>query len=92
MVPCEWPFFSKNLIALLTLLFLPIIIMGTLTLYLLHGHIRKNLEGEAQVLLEQLVSKVDLIYEQFKPLTLSSDIDGQNSYVVGRWLEFLRFR
>lgn len=80
-------FFFKNLVALLTLLFLPIIIMGTLTLYLLHGHIRKNLDGEAQVLLEQLVSKVDLIYEQFKPLTLSSDIDGQNSYVVRKLLD-----
>ncbi len=80
-------FFRNNLFAFLALLFLPIVIMGSLSMYLLHGYIRKNLDTETQMLLEQMVGKVDLITDQFNPLILTVDIDGQSSYVARKLLD-----
>lgn len=80
-------FFRNNLLAFLALLILPLLIMGSLSMYLLHGYIRKSLDKESVVLLEQLVSKVDLITDQFNPLIRTVDIDGQSSYVTRKLLD-----
>jgi len=80
-------FFRNNLFAFLALLFVPIVLMGSLSMYLLHGYIRKNLDKETQILLEQLVSKVSVITDQFNPLILTVDIEGQSSYVARKLLD-----
>lgn len=80
-------FFRNNLFAFLALLFVPIVVMGSLSMYLLHGYIRKNLDKETQILLEQLVSKVATVTDQFNPLILTVDIDGQSSYVARKLLD-----
>ena len=80
-------FFRNNLFAFLALLVLPILIMGSLSMYLLHGYIRKNLDKETEILLDQLVSKVDLITDQFNPLIRTVDIEGQSSYVARKLLD-----
>ncbi len=80
-------FFRNNLFAFLALLFVPMVLMGSLSMYLLHGYIRKNLDKETQILLEQLVSKVSVITDQFNPLILTVDIEGQSSYVARKLLD-----
>jgi len=80
-------FFLKNLGGFLILLFIPVILMGSLSIYLLREHIKKNLDNEIPVLLKQMESKVDLLTDELDPLIYSLDIDGQTSYVAKKLLD-----
>ncbi|WP_320127422.1 sensor histidine kinase [uncultured Sphaerochaeta sp.] len=79
-------FFRKNLIAFLPLLFIPIVLMGYSSLYLIQNSYKKNLENDSHVLFEQVIGKADLVTRGFAPLILSADIDGQTSYIAKKLL------
>lgn len=79
-------FFFKNLTTFLALLFIPIVLMGYSSLYLIQGSYKKTLQNDAQMLFEQIIGKADLVTRGFAPLILSADVGGETSYVAKKLL------
>lgn len=83
-------FFIKTLATFLLLLYVPIVLMGTISAYMLSTYIKKVQTEDVQTLIRQISNKVDLIMDRFKPLILSANIDGQTSYISKKLLNSIQ--
>jgi len=86
----EWKmrraFFLKNFAIFLLFLLIPILVIGSLCMYVINDHIKNNANNETLVILEQLKSKSEMIVDELMPLVLSVRYDGQTAYTVKRLL------
>jgi two-component system sensor histidine kinase YesM len=79
-------FFLRNLGLFLILLFLPLLIMGGVSVHILQGHIRGDLETDTFFSLRQIAATVDLVLDELEPLQLAFGMDGQSSYISKKLL------
>ena len=79
-------FFFKNLSFFIVLLLIPIIIMGTFSIQMVKNYIKKDIEQDNILLLDQIKENMDLIIGELKPYELSLGLDGGNSFYIKKML------
>ncbi len=79
-------FFLKNLSFFIVLLLIPIIIMGTFSIQMVKNYIKKDIEQDNILLLNQIRENMDLIIGELKPYELSLGLDGGNSFYIKKML------
>jgi len=80
-------FFFQNLRLFLIILFIPAVILGSISIGIVENYIRKNSTADNNILLGQIKENVELIIGELEPLKLSYGIDGQTTYYSKKLLE-----